>query len=253
MTEAQRILWYLSAGAQFALAIYFCVSGLRRQYPAFTLFLVAAPLRSLALIWAGYHTTHYWWIWVATEILILGLQWFFVLEIYGACMRGYRTERGELVYVLCGALAIATAISFGATVFEHARYQWDAYAQPAMTFRRHVLSILVAFLVVIKIHCFYFPARTSPNLHFHRTIALWYFAQAALAQFVVTMGGPKIIIPANIAALSASIMCFVAWGWFMRPSRQHIEQRQALPGEVEALERMAAQINDFMRKHPPGR
>jgi hypothetical protein len=248
MESAQRILWYLSTGAQVMLTLYLLACGLFRRYPFLTLFHGVSSLGSLLMFSLNIHSQAYFKAWCWAEILNLLLLLSLTLESYYLSMKNYRTERKEFTYILLGALLIAAALSFIGMIIDSQEVGfWQRLHHSVFLARRCVLGILFVFAAVTGWHFWYFPAPASHNLRAYRRVSLIYISQLTILQFAATLSPASLVPMISLAGLCASIPCFAAWALTMRPSGEYTEPPSPSPGEIEAVETRAIELEDFMQ------
>ena len=228
MTGPTNILWYSSVAVQFLFCLYLIWTRLFKTYPAFTLYLGCAVVRSVgAMQYAvkpdGSLPLSYTYFWLWTEPVLLALQIAVAFEVHSRLWKGYggivKSTRPLLVFGLLTALVFAALPVRG-----ELRGLRAIPLQTIMHFEflaKRYLSTVLAVLLVLSALLFLMVINNSlKRISFrHEGMLAVYFGIYAVAYLVVNMGW-KPAIRVNEYMLSALTVCLVIWISVFQPSQE---------------------------------
>jgi hypothetical protein len=175
-TLTQVLVW-----AQFVLLpllilrIWLC--GLLRKYPFFSAYLAMSLAQIVASEVIPYSSRAYGYVYVFSEMLIVGLYVLVVLELYSKVLAPLSGVASIAQKYTVGAICVAALVSICLLYFEAAARN---LVQQFLVFERVMIFSLVLFVLFIVGFLTYFPVSLSRNVLVYSTgYAVFFLAKAA--------------------------------------------------------------------------
>jgi hypothetical protein len=175
-TLTQVLVW-----AQFVLLPLLILriwsSGLRRKYPFFTTYLAVSLAQIVASDVIPYSSRAYGYVFVFSEMIIVGLYVLIVLELYSKVLAPLSGVASMAQKYTGGAICVAALVSICFLYFESSA---GNLVQQFLVFERVMIFSLVLFVLFIVGFLTYFPVSLSRNVILYSTgYAVFFLAKAA--------------------------------------------------------------------------
>jgi hypothetical protein len=211
------------------------VSALRLPYRFFAVYLGASVARSFFMSRFPLWSSSYYWAWLWSEFLILGLQVGIVEEFFTLLKAGYpnmgllatrtigRCRRAALVACILGG-----ALTLGALDWSHAVYRLSFLLKRG--FSTTLGLSLIAVLLCVR---YAGKAHLKPNLLRHAWIMAAYFSANALLCFLADTGRLPVLFLGTITQVF-NVGCLVVWIFALgRSGEIQPALEPLLPGEMK--------------------
>jgi hypothetical protein len=239
------VVWYLNLAAIAVLLLQLFLQRLVASYPFLFAYFLADLAQTILGLWFVTPGA-YLYIYVVGQSLKTVLAVGVVLELYRLTLERHpalakfgQRAAGYLL-VLLGAMA-ALGLYLGPPVPPDQR----PLLSYCLTFERTMDSSLVVFLVVLSLFLAWFPVRVRRNAAIYiGGFASYFLARWAMAWATTTWPGFR--SPLNVAQLSFSLVCLLAWIALMRregETQQVVTGRHWNPEEMERLTGKLSAIN----------
>jgi hypothetical protein len=228
------------------------------KYPAFTAWLAADVAKSLLLISIPVATNRYLLAWTCTQPVMLALQVWAVIEVYGYTTRAYPLLGSFGRWVLMVGLGLAVLIAAMPLVDELRTTGEYGYLYRFVGFalRRIVTTGLAVFMLTALAMFAVVPIPERRNVRRHRWLLTGYFAASALITgALMRFGGTREASTyASIATLGMSALMYGAWALLLHPKGELVEPTpDPSPEELELAEAYLAETLPALKRmarHP---
>lgn len=212
LATAQNLLWGGTAVGCAALASRLCVTGLKRVFPFFFIYLVFRLVRSTGLYFLPYGTNLYGYIWVATAPLFWLANILVVLELYSLVLRDYPGIASLGRWVLMFGFAASIGVS-GLTLTIDLSNPNELYRLILYTtaIERGVMTSLAIFLFVITLFLMWYPVPLSRNVLRHSAVCALYFLGSTMGLLVRNVAGHAANAAVNVAMNALDLTCLILW------------------------------------------
>jgi hypothetical protein len=252
--SAGQIAWYLNIAATFVLIVRLRLIGLHRIYRAFswyllvdlveqTLLLLAHTQRQAAYVYMGGQTAAM----ILLVFVVLELNQF-ALAAQPAMARFGRRMVGT-VLAISGIVPALTLFVFP-LVGSMAAPGRSPVLYYFYAFERTMDSAVLFFLILVSAFMIWFPVRIPQNVAVYIGGFVAYFLSRWA--YVLMMGLRRdLLAPLNLATLSITLVCFLAWIALLRPEEQAastVTGHRWNPVEMDRLSGQLAAINAKLEK-----
>jgi hypothetical protein len=219
------------------------VQWLHRSYPLLLVYFLADFAQEMVALQMPPTSRAYFYTYLGGQALKLVLAALIVLDLTRIALSGHpalarfgHRTAGYLMLLLAG---IACAGLYLGPAVPPKRYPALHYF---LSFERTMDSVLVVFLIVISLFLLWFPLKLRRNAALYIGGFVAYFLVRTMATLAAD-GWPALTRGINVAALSCSALCLMAWVALLR---REGETGQVLTGHrwnPEAMERLTGQLN----------
>jgi hypothetical protein len=225
-------------------------TGLWRNYPAFSLFVVVEVSRDILLWTLAPHRNAYGQAFVITGPLRWSCDAIVLRELYLLVLRNYpgmaRVSRTILLAFLMLVLALAVLIMFTASTGETTEFPILHYYRAAELAVTIGMTVLLAVILSLFV---WFPIEVSQNINAYFTGYAFYFYAKAAALLIVTRHSGMVD---EIASLVINLVFFLTTCyWALRVNRTgaqmvRVSSFRRTPEEEMQLRKQLARINDLL-------
>ena len=236
MFNPVNLVWWLSIIAESALLATLFRRGLFRVYRFFTAYIAADVCVSLAMMWLtpDWQSKAYARLWMISEPLLIVLQVAFAIELYALISNHYRNFERVRPRLFWSCMLAALGISLLVLMVDMPAHWTSRVFQGIILAKRVATFALAAFVVVVTIFLRIFRVPMRLNVTRHRRIAAVYFLVNASLVFAANLA-PGVTKPVNLALMSLTAGCFVAWAMLLKPEGEAVESPAApTRAEIEA-------------------
>lgn len=225
LAPLEQAVWWSNVILLVLLAARLSWNGLVTRYRSFFSLIVLIATRNLVLELLSGHTVAYFWVWLATEPLLVVTYILAVFELYSVALRRYAGIQTASRRLLVLALIIASCISV-LSIFPDLQFNATSENELFMlvnVIRRGVYTSLLAFLVLLVSFITIFPVRLSRNAMLHVVIFTVSFLFFSAAILVVNLRGVDFVPVFNLVAGVVALFCGAAWCLFLTPAGEGVE------------------------------
>ena len=246
---AVQLLWYANTVAILILLLRLVFSGLARVYRWFWWYLSAVFVEQPVRIFLQGRPWTPVYAYLAFHFIEVVMSVFLVAELYRFALAAHpaiaRYGRRAVGYLLGAAGVIAAATLLLLPILGPVRPGRSPLLYYFYAFERTMDSAVLLFLLLAVAFMIWFPVRISQNVAVFIGGFVTYFISRWA--FLLTLGmRPVLVNDLNAAAMSLSLLCFVAWIALVRPEGESVSTvtgHRWNPEEMERLSRQLTAIN----------
>lgn len=240
------VLWCMT-GAYAVLAFRLWSTGLFRRYRFFFGFVLFRVVRAIALSAVPIYSPLYAGIWFFTQPVLWVLYLLVVFELFGLVLEGYKGLATAGRWAMTTGLGLAVAIasfSLGPDLSSSSKYPMLRYWT---VIDRGVESSVVLFLLFITAFLAWYPIKLSRNVVVHSAVYAVYFLSGASGMLVVNVWreSPLIREIANLGLSSATLLCLIAWIFFLKPTGENVTVAKRPQWSAEDEAHLIAQLSSI--------
>ena len=252
LREIMGVLWIVDTILTALLLVRLIV--LRLPYGMFAVYLGASVVRSIFLSRFPLWSSSYFWAWLWTEFLTLGLQVAIVEEFFKLLKASY-PNIGQLatrVIGLCRRIALAFCILGGTLTLGVLDWTHALYRLSFVLKRGFATTLALSLIAVLLCVRYAGRAHLKPNLLRHARILLAYFAVNAMLYFIADTGRFP-VPPIALISMVLSLGCLIAWILLLgRSGEIQPTLKPLLPGEVQVSFAVLEATADDIARAVPG-
>ncbi len=225
LSSLERLFWIAHIVLLVLLSIRLFWSGLFLRYRCFFALVVLLAVRNLALSLAQGHVFAFFWIWMATEPIVVLAYILTVFEIFALTLQRYHGLRVFSRSVLTFAMVAASAISV-LSIFPDLEFNASADNQWFLlvnVVRRGLYTSLLGFLVLLVTLISFFPVRLSRNTILHVVLFSTWFLFHTSASLAINFRGKDFVPLVNAAAGLVAVLTSAAWCFLLTQAGEKVE------------------------------
>jgi hypothetical protein len=254
MSALNQAFWLLSLTFTGALIVSLAMRKLAGVYRWFFVYLCFQLFQSVLFVPIKVTSDLYWWVYIATQPVVLVLNILAVLELYSLSLAGHPGIATLSRWAMLAALAVAVGLS---AITLSADLSGPAGQFPILVYERvverGVLSSLFAFLLLITAFLGWFPVGVKRNLVLHAAVFSAYSLATGIVFFVLNVKGTEVNDVASAVLGLIVDFCLLAWLLFLnqRGEKEVVVVRGKWhPEDEERLSEQLDSLNSLLLKPP---